>query len=345
MGQLYVGDRHFGRQSGGTFFYHSDWLGTVRLTNPDQYPYSAETCTSLPFGDALTCNSTYGSNIHFTGKEHDYETGLDDFGARFDSSNFGRFTAPDPLMNSGRPWDPQTWNRYAYALNNPMNIVDTTGLYDVKCQAGDKKCRHSADQLAKAIQGLQKKVNKLKDGAQKDRLQAGLTALGTEGDHNGVFAAFGALKGDAAAVTDYSYANGQLNATTTFDSDKISNSPIGELNEYAIDAVHEGTHIEDAITEDLYGSPYNPQLAVPLPSLPSLSPFSQEYRGYQTSVFAASALGLPSFSRESGQTGYVLWNGSWGKVDQNITRFVTSFHDANGKPDHPETNPHNPWPN
>jgi len=59
-GQLYVGERHFGRQSGGTFFYHADWLGTVRLINSDgqPYPYQSQTCTSLPFGDGLNCNST-----------------------------------------------------------------------------------------------------------------------------------------------------------------------------------------------------------------------------------------------------------------------------------------------
>ena len=43
-----------------------------------------EKCESLPFGDDLgpcTLNS-YASPLHFTGKEHDYESGLDNFGAR-----------------------------------------------------------------------------------------------------------------------------------------------------------------------------------------------------------------------------------------------------------------------
>jgi RHS repeat-associated protein len=34
----------------------------------------------------------------FTGKERDAESGLDNFGARFDSSSFGRFTSPDPVF-------------------------------------------------------------------------------------------------------------------------------------------------------------------------------------------------------------------------------------------------------
>jgi RHS repeat-associated protein len=32
----------------------------------------------------------------FTGKEHDTESGLDNFGARYYSSSMGRFASPDP---------------------------------------------------------------------------------------------------------------------------------------------------------------------------------------------------------------------------------------------------------
>jgi hypothetical protein len=36
-------------------------------------------------------------------------------------------TTPDPSMMSARLENPQTWNRYSYALNNPLIIVDPTG--------------------------------------------------------------------------------------------------------------------------------------------------------------------------------------------------------------------------
>jgi hypothetical protein len=42
--------------------------------------------------------------------------------------NHGRFTSPDPLLSSGRVENLQTWNRYAYCLNNPLNTVDPTGM-------------------------------------------------------------------------------------------------------------------------------------------------------------------------------------------------------------------------
>lgn len=57
-------------------------------------------------------------------------TGLDYFGARYFSGAQGRFTSPDPLLNSGRPWEPQSWNRYSYVLNNPLRYIDPLGLYE-----------------------------------------------------------------------------------------------------------------------------------------------------------------------------------------------------------------------
>jgi RHS repeat-associated protein len=80
---------------------------------------------------------------HFTGKERDAETGLDYFGARYYSGAQGRFSSPDPLLNSGKPSNPQSWNRYTYTLNNPLRYVDPTGLYGWAasgCAAGDRDC-------------------------------------------------------------------------------------------------------------------------------------------------------------------------------------------------------------
>lgn len=65
-----------------------------------------------------------------TQKERDNETGLDYFVARYYASTQGRFTSVDPLIASARTTNPQTFNRYAYTLNNPLRYVDPTGLMD-----------------------------------------------------------------------------------------------------------------------------------------------------------------------------------------------------------------------
>jgi len=65
----------------------------------------------------------------FTAKERDVESGLDYFGARYYGSALGRFTSADPSNLSVDFWYPQSWNRYAYALNNPLSVVDRNGLW------------------------------------------------------------------------------------------------------------------------------------------------------------------------------------------------------------------------
>jgi len=63
--------------------------------------------------------------------------GLDYFGARYFSSAQGRWTSPDPMMASAKASNPQTWNRYAYTLNDPLRYVDPDGLQEIsvaECQ-------------------------------------------------------------------------------------------------------------------------------------------------------------------------------------------------------------------
>jgi RHS repeat-associated protein len=65
----------------------------------------------------------------YTGKERDTESGLDYFGARYYASSMGRFSSPDPSgLLAQNPADPQSWNLYAYARNNPLSNIDPDGL-------------------------------------------------------------------------------------------------------------------------------------------------------------------------------------------------------------------------
>jgi RHS repeat-associated protein len=62
-----------------------------------------------------------------TQKERDSESGLDYFGARYYVSTQGRFTSPDDFLNDTDPYDPQSWNLYAYVRNNPLRYIDLKG--------------------------------------------------------------------------------------------------------------------------------------------------------------------------------------------------------------------------
>ncbi|MGH9582175.1 MAG: RHS repeat-associated core domain-containing protein, partial [Bryobacteraceae bacterium] len=54
--------------------------------------------------------------------------GMDYFQARYYGSAIGRFTSPDPANIGADQTDPQSWNAYSSARNNPLNTVDPNGM-------------------------------------------------------------------------------------------------------------------------------------------------------------------------------------------------------------------------
>jgi RHS repeat-associated protein len=131
-GEVYAGSRHLATYSGGasgvTYFATADWLGTERMRTGMSGP-TVETCTSQPFGDAQTCTGTEVSPMHFTGQHFDSESFLSHMDFRSMSPAQGRWTSMDPArMAAASPANPQSWNLYAYVLNNPVRLVDPSGL-------------------------------------------------------------------------------------------------------------------------------------------------------------------------------------------------------------------------
>jgi RHS repeat-associated protein len=72
--------------------------------------------------------------IGFTGHVFDENTGLTYMQARFYDAAVGRFLSTDPIEFDGR--DPATFNRYAYANNNPYRYIDPTGASGCKVSVG-----------------------------------------------------------------------------------------------------------------------------------------------------------------------------------------------------------------
>ncbi len=117
----------------------SDQLGTPRMVIDQTGSLSGVTRHDyLPFGEGVpgeaswrTGERGYGGDAvrqKFTGYERDAETGLDYAQARYFASGLGRFTGVDPLLASASAGAPQTWNRYTYALNNPLRLTDPSGM-------------------------------------------------------------------------------------------------------------------------------------------------------------------------------------------------------------------------
>src|SRR5581483_8882092 len=88
----------------------------------------------------------YGEEQQATTSPKEYATytrgaaGLDYADQRYYASTSGRFLTPDPYRASAAPENPQSWNRYAYVGNDPVNFNDPTGLAQ---DGGDPRRRPS----------------------------------------------------------------------------------------------------------------------------------------------------------------------------------------------------------
>jgi RHS repeat-associated protein len=105
-----------------TLHFFSDHLGTPRLITGSGGAVIARH-TYYPFGEEATSPAQDAEVMKFTGHERD--SLLDNMHARFTDAALGRFLSVDPV--EGDPQNPQSWNRYAYVRNNPINRIDPTG--------------------------------------------------------------------------------------------------------------------------------------------------------------------------------------------------------------------------
>jgi RHS repeat-associated protein len=146
-GEIFIGGLHLATYNNvvvpaTTYFDHADWVGTVRARS-NATGTSAETCTSLPFGDSQNCTNTDVSTLHFAGLTGDSESNLQHAWYRQYSTTQGRWTVSDPTglaaVNSA---DPQTWNRYVYVADRLLRYADPLGLNIKDCvwYAGTAGC-------------------------------------------------------------------------------------------------------------------------------------------------------------------------------------------------------------
>jgi len=116
----------------GYQFLHRDWLGNARISSNILAQSITMDQSFAPFGEMYSnSNSSANENI-FTGDTQDImATGACCFDtpARELSANQGRWLSPDPAgLGAVNLTNPQSWNRYAYVLNNPLQAIDPLGL-------------------------------------------------------------------------------------------------------------------------------------------------------------------------------------------------------------------------
>ena len=105
-------------------YYGLDALGSVRVIF-DAQGNTVDRMDYGPFGENLRAAIKFPVE-QFAQLTRDPESGLDYAPARFYSAGTGRFNRVDPIYAG--LFDPQKWNRYAYARNSPLVYTDPSGL-------------------------------------------------------------------------------------------------------------------------------------------------------------------------------------------------------------------------
>ena len=124
-------------------YWHQDHLGSLSATSDHAGAVTARYAYD-PFGKRRFADGRYdamgnlvvdwsplvnkGTDRGFTGHEHLDDIGLVHMNGRIYDPTLGRFLAADPHVT--HPEVLQSYDRYAYVLNNPLNKTDPTGFSD-----------------------------------------------------------------------------------------------------------------------------------------------------------------------------------------------------------------------
>ena len=237
----------FNSQSEGkTAFVHKDMQNTTHMVTG-------------PSGSLIQDQTFYpwGQSWHSLGTWYQQQfAGLDYFDPASSvyfslSRNYnptpGRWMSPDPAgLKAVKLADPQTWNMYAYARNNPATLTDPTGLWvwgkctgDAdKCDAERQRFRDSVTNAKKALVDLDPKSKEAKE------LKKTLDKLGEEGKGR-ISVSFG----DAGKDKNGDRLGRTVGNSITINYDAVdklaSASRLNPNQTAAVDAgltTHEGTH-------------------------------------------------------------------------------------------------------
>jgi len=116
-----------------TRYLLADGLGSVRVEMVDDAIATAT--TYAPFGSLLQQAGTSGTVYGFTGEQYDSSTNQLYLRARYYNPTLHTLMGKDPWSGAGSR--PQSMNGWSYVDNNPISLVDPTGMVPSKSMFPD----------------------------------------------------------------------------------------------------------------------------------------------------------------------------------------------------------------
>ncbi len=116
------------RTPSGAYYYLFDGLGSiVGLT--DSNGTLVSTYQYDPYGNLTSSTGSVANPWRFAAGYFDSSTGLYKYGTRYYNPGFGRWSQQDPVRGSLA--DPTSLNRYLYAGDDPVNVMDPSGAFQL----------------------------------------------------------------------------------------------------------------------------------------------------------------------------------------------------------------------
>jgi RHS repeat-associated protein len=109
-------------RSGATRYYEADGLGSITSLSNGTGTV-AQNYTYDTFGNLVASSGNLANSLRYTSREFDTETNLYSYRARYYDTSTGRFISEDPVGFRGG-----STNFYAYVLNDPVNLLDLSGM-------------------------------------------------------------------------------------------------------------------------------------------------------------------------------------------------------------------------
>jgi len=123
------------------YYTHTDHLGSItEITNQNgvlmqRMAYNAWGVRELLVNNISATYPSFMFDRGYTGHEHLDQFALINMNGRLYDPTLGRMLSPDPIIQD--PANSQNFNRYSYALNNPMVYTDPSGYYSGSGSSGN----------------------------------------------------------------------------------------------------------------------------------------------------------------------------------------------------------------
>jgi RHS repeat-associated protein len=137
-GFVYMGKELLAIQIGGVYWVHQDpVVKSKRITNSSGTVVS--TIELDPWGGETSRNNNQDFQPYKFGSYYRDGIGSDDAMNRRYNRWWTRFEQADPYDGSYNLSNPQSFNRFAYVQNDPVNLIDPTGLFCVWRERWDER--------------------------------------------------------------------------------------------------------------------------------------------------------------------------------------------------------------